>query len=155
MVSLQIAIAAAAVLLLLLRSLAKKVFNPLKHLPVAPQVPAHKRLLVEPSPEQLRQWAQEIPNEGLIRYRGRLNIEKLLVTDTQLVEELMVKKAYEFQKPPIVSRVIRSLLGDGLVVVEGNVHKVCAFSSTVRDSLTLSPVVAKDRSETRLQASQN
>lgn len=129
MVSLHVALPAIVALLLVFRGLTKKILNPLRHLPIAPQIAAHKRLLVEPSPEQLRKWAREIPNDGFIRYRGRLNIEKLLVTDTQVVEELMVKKCYEFQKPPLISRVIRSLLGDGLVVVEGNVHKVlsCAY----------------------------
>lgn len=124
MIAVHLVIAAAVVLLLVLRSVAKRVLSTLKNLPVAPQGPARKRLLIEPSPEKLRQWALDIPNNGLIRYRGRLNVEKLLVTDTQLVEELLVKRCYAFQKPPVINRVSRSLLGDGLVVVEGDIHKV-------------------------------
>lgn len=110
--------------LLLYKVFVAPLFNPLKGLPSPVQDPVCKRFLVEPLPEQLEQWAREIPNDGLIRYKGILNKEKLLVTDPQALHQILAIQPYSFRKPPAITKIIRSLLGDGLVVVEGDVHKV-------------------------------
>ena len=124
MSSLQLLALAGVACLLLHKIFIAPLLNPLRDLPSPVQASAFKSFLIEPQPEQLEQWACEIPNDGLIRYRGILNKEKLLVTDPQALHQILTVRPYSFCKPPAITKIIRSLLGDGLVVVEGDVHKV-------------------------------
>lgn len=123
MTALQLAIAGSVLLLLVHKIFIKPHFSPIKHLPAPDQGPAHKRFFIEPSPVQLAQWAHDIPNDGFIRYHGILNVQKVLVTDPAAVQDIFITKPYSFIKPPPITKIIRSLLGDGLVVVEGEAHK--------------------------------
>jgi cytochrome P450 len=123
MSNLLLAIVVSIVLLLVHRSVVKSFFSPIRHLPAPTQGPAHKRLFVEPNADQLVVWARELPNQGFIRYHGILNIQKVLVTDPVIVHEILAARPYSFIKPPPISKIIRSLLGNGLVVVEGDAHK--------------------------------
>lgn len=123
MSNLPLASLVAAALLLIYRLVIKPRSSPLRHLPAPSQGPAHKRLLVEPIADQLAQWCHEIPNEGFIRYRGILNTEKVLVTDPNAVHDIFPTQPYSFIKPPPISKIIRSILGEGIIVVEGDAHK--------------------------------
>lgn len=123
MSSIQLVGIAAILLVVVYRTLVKPLSSPLKDLPAPVQGPARKRLFVEPSPDQLAKWAQEIPNEGFIKYHGILNAQKVLVTDPNAVNDILTMRSYSFIKPPAISKIIRSLLGNGLVVVEGDAHK--------------------------------
>jgi cytochrome P450 len=123
MSSLQLAVIFSAVLLLVYRFYIKPRSNPIRLLPAPTQAPAHKRLLNEPNADQLAKWAHEINNEGFIRYYGILNVQKVLVTDPNIVHEILVKRPYSFIKPPPISKIIRSLLGNGIVVTEGDAHQ--------------------------------
>jgi cytochrome P450 len=80
--------------------------------------------LVEPGPEQLSRWALDIPNEGLIAYRGIFNIQRVLVTNTTGVHDIFSLRPYEFPKPTFVKTIFRGVIGDGLVVVDGEQHKL-------------------------------
>lgn len=68
-------------------------------------------------------WMQDIPNDGLIHFRGFLNADRLLITDPKALGELLVTKTYDFQKPPAVANFLRRLIGDGLILTEDDVHK--------------------------------
>lgn len=123
MSSIQLVGIGAIVLLLVYKFFVKPLSSPLKDLPAPVQGPARKRLFIEPSPDQLAKWAQEIPNDGFIKYHGILNAQKVLVTDHNAVNDILTMRPYSFIKPPAISKIIRSLLGNGLVVVEGDAHK--------------------------------
>jgi cytochrome P450 len=123
MSSLQLAVILLAILLLVYRFYVKPRSNPIRLLPAPTQAPAHKRLLTEPNADQLAKWAHEIDNGGFIRYHGILNVQKVLVTDPNIVHEILVTRPYSFIKPPPISKIIRSLLGNGIVVTEGDAHK--------------------------------
>jgi cytochrome P450 len=123
MSSLQLAVILSTVLLLVYRFYIKPRSNPIRLLPAPTQAPAHKRILIEPNADQLARWAHEIPNGGFIRYHGILNVQKVLVTDPSIVHEILVTRPYSFIKPPPISKIIRSLLGNGIVVTEGEAHK--------------------------------
>lgn len=123
MSSLQLVGIVTIALLIIYKVFVKPLSSPLKDLPAPAQRPARKRLLVEPSPDQLAKWAEEIPNEGFIKYHGILNVQKVLVTDPNSVNDILTMRPYSFIKPPAISKIIRSLLGNGLVVVEGDAHK--------------------------------
>lgn len=115
-----------AVLLALvaIHRLVRTLTSPIRRLPSAPQPWIFKRLLVEPGPEQLSRWALDIPNEGLIAYRGVFNIERVLVTNTAGVHDIFSLRPYEFPKPTFVKTIFRGVIGDGLVVVDGDQHKL-------------------------------
>jgi cytochrome P450 len=123
MSSLQLAVAGVLIALLVHRILIKPLSSPLRHLPSPDQGPARKRLFIEPNPDQLTEWAQQIPNNGFIKYRGVLNIEKVLVTDPNAVHDILAVNPYSYVKPLPISKIIRSLVGDGLIVAEGEAHK--------------------------------
>ena len=123
MSTLQYAGIALVLLLFIHKFLVKPLSSPLRSLPTPTQGPARKRLFVEPDADQLAKWALEIPNEGFIRYHGILNAQKVLVTDPTAVHDILTVRPYSFIKPPAISKIIRSLLGNGLIVVEGDAHK--------------------------------
>ena len=123
MSSLQLASVIAILLLIIYKAFIKTLSSPLRHLPAPAQGPAHKRLFIEPNADQLAQWAHEIPNEGFIKYHGILNGQKVLVTDPDAVHDILTIRPYSFIKPPAISKIIRSLLGNGIIVVEGDAHK--------------------------------
>lgn len=77
----------------------------------------------QPLGEEQARWVREIPNEGLIRLRGFFNAEALCITTPQAIAEVLVTKNYDFIKPPRAAKFLARILGDGLVVVEGDVHK--------------------------------
>ena len=123
MSNLQLAIAGVLVALLVHRIFIKPRSSPLRHLPAPDQGPARKRLFIEPGPDQLTEWAQKIPNQGFIRYHGVLNIQKVLVTDPNAIHDILAANPYSYVKPPPITKIIRALIGDGLVVAEGEAHK--------------------------------
>lgn len=65
----------------------------------------------------------EIPNNGLIRISGLLHSDWLFLTDPASLSEVLVHKSYDFEKPSFVRQFLRIVLGDGLIVVEGDEHK--------------------------------
>ncbi|KAI0204189.1 cytochrome P450 [Astrocystis sublimbata] len=48
---------------------------------------------------------------------------QVLVTKPHLLSDLLVHQAYDFIKPPKLSGLLRHILGDGLIMVEGDQHK--------------------------------
>ncbi|KIW89822.1 uncharacterized protein Z519_09251 [Cladophialophora bantiana CBS 173.52] len=70
-----------------------------------------------------RKFTQEVPNDGLIRLKGFLNVDQLLVTSPKALAEILVTRSYEFPKPEKDRVFLRRLIGDGLVAAEGDQHK--------------------------------
>jgi cytochrome P450 len=68
-------------------------------------------------------WIDTIPNDGLIRVPRFARTYELLPTNAKVLSEVLVAKAYEFQKEPHGRKLLRLVLGDGLVVAEGDTHK--------------------------------
>ncbi|KEQ90231.1 hypothetical protein AUEXF2481DRAFT_71700 [Aureobasidium subglaciale EXF-2481] len=98
--------------------------SPYRDLPTPDQGAIWKRLLIEPDTSDFLRWANEVPNDGLIRYFGILNDERLHVTNTQGLAQLLQKDAYLYTKPSAQGQLIRVLAGDNLVVDEGENHKI-------------------------------
>lgn len=74
----------------------------------------------------LQEWINEVPNSGLIRYRMRFNKEVVFITSPKGLSEVLVQKSYEFAKPARLRLGLGRILGVGLIVAEGDEHKVCA-----------------------------
>lgn len=73
----------------------------------------------------LQEWINEVPNNGVIRYRMRFNKEEVLVVNPKGLSEVLVQKSYEFAKPYRLRKGLGRILGVGLIIAEGEEHKVC------------------------------
>ncbi|KAK8195298.1 putative P450 monooxygenase [Phyllosticta capitalensis] len=103
-------------------------FSPLRHLPqpkegAYPIVNHGLVVMKKPPGAEFLKWMKKIPNDGLIMFRGLANIERLLPTDPKYLSEILVHKSYDFEKPGRARRFLRIILGDGLIIVEGDEHR--------------------------------
>jgi cytochrome P450 len=65
-----------------------------------------------------------IPNEGIIRYLGPFNQERLLITTPKGLSEVLTTKSYDFIKPQMLRYSLGRILGIGLLLAEGDEHKL-------------------------------
>ena len=102
--------------------------SPLRHLP-APKGgnPIFGNTLQarfsKPRGEMSRRWMEEIPNDGLIRFRDLFNGDAVIPTSHAMLKAVVYDNAYDYAKQPRVVEILRTVLGDGLILVEGDVHK--------------------------------
>ena len=97
--------------------------SPLRNLPTPVQQPLWRRLFKEPTPWLFEKWMKEIPNDGLIRYLGIFNQERLLLTNSNGVRDVLVTNPYHFHKQRAQKVHLEPVLGKGLVFVEGENHR--------------------------------
>ncbi|KAH6711565.1 putative P450 monooxygenase [Leptodontidium sp. MPI-SDFR-AT-0119] len=105
-----------------------KFASPLRHLPQPKSgtifgIGFPSVLLKRPNGELFLKLITEVPNDGLIRFPGLLNADLLLLTGPSSLGEVLVHKSYDFEKPKELRKFLRIILGDGLILVEGDVHK--------------------------------
>jgi hypothetical protein len=65
-----------------------------------------------------------MPNEDIIRYYIVGNLERLILTSPKSLAELLVTKVYDFEKPEMIRESLRRITGDGVLLAEGDEHKV-------------------------------
>jgi cytochrome P450 len=101
--------------------------SPLRHLPEPGNnsffMGQWNKIVKEPSGLPMRQWINEIPNNGLIRYRHLFNRDRVLVTSPKALGEVLVTKSYDFVKPDFIQTGIGRILGIGVLFAEGDEHK--------------------------------
>ncbi|KAH7011130.1 cytochrome P450 [Ilyonectria destructans] len=102
-----------------------KFFSPLRHIP-GPRAmfsAAHRALIVKdrPAGELFLDLAKQYPGQDFISLDALGN--RILVTSPRLMADLLVHRCYDFTKPKRISSFLRHILGDGLVIVEGDQHK--------------------------------
>ncbi|KAG0170843.1 hypothetical protein DFQ28_001484 [Apophysomyces sp. BC1034] len=68
-----------------------------------------------------KQWAKKYG--GILNYHGLLNRPRLLVSDGELLKQILTTQASDFTKSPEVVKYLTRILGDGLVVAEGELHR--------------------------------
>jgi cytochrome P450 len=64
-----------------------------------------------------------VPNNGVIRYLGIFNAERIFITNPKGLSEVLVTKAYDWKKPVQVARSVGRILGIGVLLAEGDEHK--------------------------------
>jgi hypothetical protein len=69
-------------------------------------------------------WIRTIPNDGLIHFRDTFNRSYLLATNHQALLDVMSTNTYDFEKPWRVREFLARILGFGLILSEGNAHRV-------------------------------
>lgn len=101
--------------------------SPLRRLPMPP--PMHpwlghaKAKFESPNDPSIDIWMETIPNDGLIRVKNELNDDAVIATSPEMLKTVLVDNAYDYCKAPGIRRILRLVLGDGLVVVEGEAHR--------------------------------
>ena len=84
-----------------------------------------------------------MPNDGVLYYRWMFNESRILVTNPKALAEVLVQRNYEFIKPPRIRMGLGRLLGIGILLAEGDEHKVClymVYSPSSLSELTLCSV---------------
>ncbi|RFN48456.1 hypothetical protein FIE12Z_7265 [Fusarium flagelliforme] len=107
-------------------------FSPLRRIP-GPKAylsAAHKSLVVKgrPSGDIFLDLANEYPGNDLIMLNSFR--DQLCLMNPQLLADLLVHNCYDFAKPKRISSFLRHVLGDGLIIVEGDQHKFLRKNST-------------------------
>src|SRR5215469_11919433 len=69
------------------------------------------------------EWSMDTPNNGILLLRSFFHTNRLLLTKPNALADILVANAYDFQKPKRIRNFFRHVLGDGLIVVEGESHK--------------------------------
>lgn len=84
---------------------------------------AHRALIVKdrPAGDLFLDLAKQYPGQDFISLDALGN--RILVTSPRLMADLLVHRCYDFIKPKRISSFLRHILGDGLVIVEGDQHK--------------------------------
>lgn len=113
--------------------------SPLRHLPRPPDKPSlfmgHFFIMQKAGPGNvLRSWANSVPNDGIFRYLDFFNLERVAVVSPAALAEVLVHKCYDFEKPPQLRKGISRILGLGLFLAEGEVHKVSRLDCLVLPS---------------------
>ena len=70
------------------------------------------------------EWNNEIANDGLIYYTYLFGKERLLITKPKALAEVLVQKNYDFIKPKQIQLALGRILGVGVLLAEGDEHKV-------------------------------
>ncbi|KAF4549281.1 Cytochrome P450-like protein 36 [Elsinoe fawcettii] len=74
--------------------------------------------------ENFLRWASEPVNtEGVLLLRSALGNDALIATGPKALQEILVTNTYDWEKPGRVRNFLRHVLGDGLIIVEGEQHK--------------------------------
>jgi hypothetical protein len=103
-------------------------FSPLRHIPGPKKGNfllghAIQARLSTPRGELARRWMEEIPNEGLLRFRDLFNTEALIPTSHAMLKTILIDNNYDYTKQTRTVDILRPVLGDGLILVEGDLHK--------------------------------
>ncbi|CAG7555768.1 unnamed protein product [Fusarium equiseti] len=103
-------------------------FSPLRHLPQptsASVINGHWAESVrEPAGLPFRRWMRTIENNGLIRYKHLFNQERIVVTSPEGLKEVLGQNSYDYVKPHLLRAMVGKILGYGLLLSEGDVHKM-------------------------------
>ncbi|KAL1841504.1 hypothetical protein VTJ49DRAFT_6995 [Mycothermus thermophilus] len=83
-----------------------------------------KAIIKFPTGTPMIKWINSIPNDGIIRYLGPFNQERLLITSPKALAEVLTTKNYDFVKPRQLRYSLGRILGIGLLLAEGDEHKM-------------------------------
>ncbi|OJD40427.1 cytochrome p450 [Diplodia corticola] len=101
--------------------------SPFRHLPgPVPKYPIIANgpvVMARPPGGEFLNWVKTIPNDGLIRFRGFFNVDRIIPTHPRTIADVLVHNSYDFEKPARLRSFLRRILGDGLIMVEGDEHR--------------------------------
>lgn len=68
-------------------------------------------------------WFSKTENDGVILLGGPFHKNRLALTNPRALADVLVHNTYDFEKPRQVRNFLRKVLGDGLIITEGDDHK--------------------------------
>ncbi|CAG8599662.1 4684_t:CDS:2 [Acaulospora morrowiae] len=71
--------------------------------------------------EPYLEWAKKYGN--IVCYHNVANRPFVSITDPKNLHKILVSNAYDFIKPPQLSTDLKAIMGNGILMAEGNVHK--------------------------------
>ncbi|CAO3696204.1 unnamed protein product [Umbelopsis ramanniana] len=102
--------------------------NPLNRLPGPPigwdalfMLGNFREITVAETARPQLDWTEQYG--GIIRYYGLFNIPRVMVSDPELLKQILVTHQYDFVKPKELAEFIGRILGVGLLVAEGAEHR--------------------------------
>ncbi|PGH00588.1 hypothetical protein GX51_05687 [Blastomyces parvus] len=98
--------------------------SPLRHLPlVKGRLNMVKVVFDEPRGKSPLKWMKTIPNDGLLYFRDSIGYNCLLLTNHAALLDVMSTNTYDFEKPSKVRAFLARVIGYGLILSEGAIHK--------------------------------
>jgi cytochrome P450 len=94
----------------------------LRDIPHVHQEPVWNRLFKEPNSIDMLRWIEDVPNDGLLRYYGILNQERILVTTTEGTKQIHDRDTKDYRRQPAAKAVLCRLTGGALFAAEGSEH---------------------------------
>ncbi|KAJ5737261.1 uncharacterized protein N7483_002386 [Penicillium malachiteum] len=76
-----------------------------------------------PLGNQITQWVNIIPNDGILHFFGLLGAEYLIPTNVESLSDVLTNRSYLFQKTSGLRRWTIQFFGEEIVVQEGEKHK--------------------------------
>ncbi|KAH8692250.1 putative cytochrome P450 monooxygenase [Talaromyces proteolyticus] len=99
--------------------------TPLRYVPCVPGTVSQLHILMDSPRGQLPlKWMRTIPNNGLIRFRDIFRHSHLIATNHQALLDIMSTNTYDFEKPWKAREFLARIIGFGLILSEGNAHRV-------------------------------
>jgi cytochrome P450 len=91
---------------------------------------AHRSIGVKdrPAGDLFLELAERYPGQDLIMLNSLR--DQVSIMNPQLLADLLVHNCYDFTKPKRISSFLRHILGDGLIIVEGETHKFLRKNTT-------------------------
>ncbi|KZZ98738.1 Cytochrome P450 [Moelleriella libera RCEF 2490] len=100
--------------------------SPIRHLPQPDGghwiLGQGKRLAGNLPAAPCREWIDELRHDGLIRYLGFFNRERVLVCSPDALKEVLVTKSHDFEKSASTRAILGNVLGNGLLLADGDDH---------------------------------
>lgn len=119
--------------------------SPLRHVPTVPGNPLLGHLIPIITNEVgtlQRQWHKEIG--PIIRYFFPLGTERLSIADDEALKHMLLKNPYNYPKPVGARKWMMRILGEGVLLAEGDAHvhqrKALTPGFSINSIRTLSPI---------------
>ena len=84
----------------------------------------------EPKGSAFLHWANTIKNNGLVYYAGFFRGPHVFLTTPEAIREVLINHPYDYVKPELGRKFLEQTIGKGLIVAEGNEHKLQRKSVT-------------------------
>ncbi|KAF2100407.1 putative P450 monooxygenase [Rhizodiscina lignyota] len=102
--------------------------SPIRHFPTpsastSPLARISRGMFTLPPGTRFWEWSKDTDNDGVLLLRSPLHRNRLLLTSPRALADVLLHNSYDFEKPKGVRSFLRSVLGDGLIIIEGEEHK--------------------------------
>lgn len=106
--------------------------SPLRHIPGPPNKSKYNKynlpflgnfpdILNEEAGIPHRQWIEQYG--GIVCYRGLFNSQRILVADPKAIQHVFNTNSYKYPKPSNLVRLLGKVIGHGVLLAEGDVHR--------------------------------